>query len=110
MSVLKDWNIWTQWSGTWDYIWKSLHNRECSRENYEGTNYPEWWVHYLEAIGRALWETPSPCVVFWIDIISVTAPAYLCGKCRPKNVSDVQSFNDLLVKRLDETAAKVIVP
>ena len=105
-SVLKDW---IQWSGTRDYIWKatwSLHH--CTFKNYEGNNYPEWWVHYLEAIGRALWETPSPHVVFLIDIISVTAPACVCGKCRPKYVSDVQSFNELLVKRLDETLPKYV--
>jgi len=106
-SVVKDW---IQWSGTRDYIWKatwSLHN--CTFKSFEGTNYPEWWVHYLEAIGRALWETPSPHILFLIEIISITAPATLCGKCRSKYVSDVQSFNDLLAKRLDEMLPKFSV-
>ncbi|KAK2462731.1 hypothetical protein APHAL10511_005249 [Amanita phalloides] len=98
-SVVKDW---LQWSSSRDCIWRtpwSLHH--CTFRTYEGVNYPEWWIQYLEAIGRALWETPSPHVTSTIDIISVTAPASLCGKCKPKYVADLQSFNDLLVERLD---------
>jgi hypothetical protein len=109
MSALNDWNIWIQWSGTRDYVWKAawnLHSTDCNLKKYEGTTYPAWWVDYLEAIGRALRETPSPHAVFSIAIISATAPAYRCGKCGPKYVSDVQSFNDLLAKRLDETLPK----
>jgi len=105
-AIVKDWR---QWSGTRDYVWKGTYSHYCSFKSFEGTNYPEWWVHYLEAIGRALWETPSPHVLFLIEIISVTAPATLCGKCRTKYVSDVQSFNDLLAKRLDEMLPKFSV-
>ncbi|KAF8632912.1 hypothetical protein AX15_001636 [Amanita polypyramis BW_CC] len=75
-SILKDW---LRWPGYKDYIWntpRSQHN--CTSTVHEGITYPDWWVRYLEAVGKMLWETP----------------------CRQKYIPDLQSFNDLLVKQL----------
>ena len=98
-SVVKDW---LQWIGTNEFVWRTgwgLHH--CSFKPSGGSNYPDWWVQYLDRIARALWETPSLHALSSIEIFSVTTPAASCSKCKTVYVQDLQSFNLKLTERLD---------
>ncbi|KIL69210.1 hypothetical protein M378DRAFT_70206 [Amanita muscaria Koide BX008] len=103
-SQVKDW---LQWVGPdlEDLVWKGIqigwNHNHCTFKQFEGRNYPEWWILYQDAISRALWETPSADVLNAIENFAITAPAAYCSKCKPKYVSDLQTFNNLLADRLD---------
>ena len=91
----------------WKPCWSTCNNIPACRESFDA--HPRWLDHYLSVVHGALRARPRGGTLG--DNVSMTAAlslAFACSKCRGTVFSDLNKFNNLLARKVEEAIDEVV--